>query len=102
MGWLAGPELAAAVSEAGGLGVLGNGSASRDGVECQVRRTQVLTSKPIGLNLIVDSEEGGDVDYLCEQITFAAGLGVDHFVLFWGEADPFVEAVRATGPAKVL
>jgi nitronate monooxygenase len=102
MGWLAGPELVAAVSEAGGLGVLGNGSASREAVELQVGRTRALTGKPIGLNLIVDVEEPAEVDHLCEQVAFAAGLGVDHFVLFWGEAEPFVEAVRATGPAKVL
>ncbi|HEY7003338.1 MAG TPA: nitronate monooxygenase [Gaiellaceae bacterium] len=102
MGWLAGPELVAAVSEAGGLGVLGNGSGSREGVELQIGRTRTLTSKPIGLNLVIDVEESGDVDYLREQIAVAARLGVGHFVLFWGEPSPFVEAVRDTGPAKVL
>jgi NAD(P)H-dependent flavin oxidoreductase YrpB (nitropropane dioxygenase family) len=102
MGWTSGPELAAAVSEAGGLGVLGNGSGPREGVRLQIERTRELTDEPIGLNVIVAIEEPDDLDYLRDQISFAAGLGVDHFVLFWGEADPFVQAARETGPAKVL
>jgi NAD(P)H-dependent flavin oxidoreductase YrpB (nitropropane dioxygenase family) len=102
MGWTAGPELVAAVANAGGLGVLGNGSGPREGVRRQVERTRKLTDKPIGLNVIIDLDEPDDLDYLCGQIRLAVDAGVDHFVLFWGDPSPFVDAVRETGPAKVL
>jgi nitronate monooxygenase len=95
MGWLAGPELAAAVSEAGGLGVLGNGSASPESLRIQVSRTRELTARPVGLNVIVALDEPEeDIPYLREQIRLGAELGVGHFVLFWGDAAPFVESVR--------
>jgi nitronate monooxygenase len=102
MGFLAGPELAAAVSGAGGLGVLGNGSAGPEFVRHQVARTRELTERPIGVNLIVQADEPGDADYLCEQIRLAAECGANHIVLFWGEAAPFVASVRESGQGKVL
>src|SRR4051812_8488688 len=102
MGFLAGPELAAAVSQAGGLGVLGNGSAGSDVVRHQLGRTRELTERPIGVNLIVQVDEPGDTDYLCDQIRLAVECGADHVVLFWGDPAPFVAAVRESGPGKVL
>ena len=51
MAWVATAELAAAVSEAGGLGLIGAGSAPPDVVRTQVRKTRELTSKPFGVNV---------------------------------------------------
>ena len=44
-------ELAAAVSEAGGLGIIGAGNAPPDVVREQIRKARSLTDKPFGVNL---------------------------------------------------
>lgn len=49
--WCSGWELAAAVSNAGGLGILGAGSMYPDILREQIRKTQSATSKPFGVNL---------------------------------------------------
>lgn len=51
MAWVATGELAAAVSEAGGLGVIGAGSAPPQVVVEEIRKTRELTSRPFGVNV---------------------------------------------------
>lgn len=51
MAWVSTAELVAAVSEAGGLGVLAAGNAPPDYVRHQIRRTRAITSKPFGVNI---------------------------------------------------
>ncbi len=51
MAWVATAELAAAVSEAGGLGIIGAGSAAPDVVRAEVRKARSMTSKPFGVNV---------------------------------------------------
>lgn len=53
MGPIAGPDLVAAVSNAGGLGVLGCTSMSPDEVRAVIRRTRVLTDRPFAVDLIL-------------------------------------------------
>lgn len=52
------PELAAAVSEAGGLGFLAAGYRSAQDVRDQIARTRELTSAPFGVNLLVPPPPG--------------------------------------------
>ena len=61
MGPIAGPDLVAAVSNAGGLGVLGCTSMTPDEVRAVIRRTRELTDRPFGVDLILPSriEQGG-------------------------------------------
>jgi NAD(P)H-dependent flavin oxidoreductase YrpB (nitropropane dioxygenase family) len=61
MGPIAGPDLVAAVSNAGGLGVLGCTSMSPDEVRSVIRRTRELTSRPFGVDLILPAriDQGG-------------------------------------------
>jgi NAD(P)H-dependent flavin oxidoreductase YrpB (nitropropane dioxygenase family) len=61
MGPIAGPELVAAVSNAGGLGVLGCTSMSADEVRSVIRRTRELTDRPFGVDLILPArlDQGG-------------------------------------------
>jgi len=49
--WCSGWELASAVSNAGGLGLLGSGSMYPDVLREHIRKTKVATSKPFGVNL---------------------------------------------------
>ena len=51
MAWIATAELSAAVSEAGGLGILGGGNAPPEYVHDQIRQTRQLTDKPFGVNI---------------------------------------------------
>ena len=51
MAWIATAELAAAVSEAGGLGIIGAGNAPPEVVRDQIKKAQKLTNKPFGVNV---------------------------------------------------
>ena len=61
MGPIAGPDLVAAVSNAGGLGVLGCTSMTPDEVRSVIRRTRELTDRPFGVDLILPAriDQGG-------------------------------------------
>lgn len=53
MAWVSEQHLASAVSEAGGLGVIGTGSAPAGTVREQIREARKLTGKPIGVNVML-------------------------------------------------
>ncbi len=55
MAWVATGELAAAVSEAGGLGIIGAGNAPADWVRAEIRKVKALTNKPFGVNVMLMS-----------------------------------------------
>lgn len=55
MGNVAGHELAAAVSEAGGLGVIGGAELEPEDLRNEIRRLKALTSKPFGVDLLFAS-----------------------------------------------
>lgn len=56
MAWVSTAELVAAVSEAGGIGVIGAGLMPANLMREQIRKTKTLTSKPFGVNLMLLSE----------------------------------------------
>ncbi|WP_082789092.1 enoyl-[acyl-carrier-protein] reductase FabK [Desulfolucanica intricata] len=53
MAWVSTAELAAAVSEAGGLGIIGSGQAPPDWLREQLRKAKELTDKPFGVNVML-------------------------------------------------
>ena len=53
MAWTSTAELAAAVSNAGGLGVIGAGQMPTDILRGEIRRTKELTDRPFGVNLML-------------------------------------------------
>src|SRR5688572_22841911 len=59
---VAGPDLAAAVSEAGGLGVLGVATTPADEGRRRIRRVRGRPNKPFGVNLVLHSEVWPPVD----------------------------------------
>jgi enoyl-[acyl-carrier protein] reductase II len=61
MAWVATGELAAAVSNAGGLGVIGAGSAPADVIEKEIDKVRKLTDKPFGLNIMLLSPFAEDI-----------------------------------------
>lgn len=55
MAWVATGELAAAVSEAGGLGIIGSGQAPADWVRREIQKVKNRTAKPYGVNVMLMS-----------------------------------------------
>ncbi|OPJ56931.1 enoyl-[acyl-carrier-protein] reductase FabK [Alkalithermobacter paradoxus] len=55
MAWVATAELAAAVSNAGGLGLIAAGNAPKEVVKEEIRKARELTDKPFGVNVMLMS-----------------------------------------------
>lgn len=53
MAWVATAELAAAVSEAGGLGIIGAGNAPGDFLRGEIKKVKAMTKKPFGVNVML-------------------------------------------------
>ena len=53
MAWVATAELVSAVSNAGGLGIIGSGSMEPEILEKEIHRTKNMTNKPFGVNLML-------------------------------------------------
>lgn len=94
-GGVAGPELAAAVSNAGGCGVLGMGGLPAPFIREQIRATRALTNKPFGVNLLLPLLQGDEVQACLDE-------GVAFLVLFWGDPAPHIEAAHARGVRVVV
>lgn len=61
MAWVAEHHLAAAVSEAGGFGLIGAANAPADWVREQIRKTKELTDRPFGVNVMLMSPYADEV-----------------------------------------
>lgn len=77
MAWIADASLAAAVSEAGGLGLI-TGTAPIEWIRDEIRKAKKLTNKPFGVNIMLMSEQADEVAKLvCEEgvsvVTTGAG-----------------------------
>ncbi|MGL5649392.1 MAG: enoyl-[acyl-carrier-protein] reductase FabK [Clostridium sp.] len=77
MAWIADASLAAAVSEAGGLGII-TGTAPIEWIREEVRKAKKITNKPFGVNIMLMSEHAEEVAKLvCEEkvpvVTTGAG-----------------------------
>ena len=90
MGWLTGPELAAAVSNAGGLGIMGAGAFAPDVLRSRIRRLRELTDQPFGVNLILSRPSDERARVCIEE-------RVPLLSLFWGSAAPYVEQAHRCG-----
>jgi enoyl-[acyl-carrier protein] reductase II len=78
MAWIADSSLAAAVSNAGGLGLIGAGNAPATWVRSEIRKTKELTDKPFGVNIMLLSDNAEEIAHMvCEEgvkvVTTGAG-----------------------------
>lgn len=94
MGGAAGPALAAAVSNAGGLGMLVPWRADLATLRRQIRETRALTSKPFGVNLNLEFPQE-------ERLEAALDEGVRVISFFWRDPAALVPRAKAAG-ATVL
>ena len=68
MGWIARAQLASAVSNAGGLGVIETASGEFDNIKAEVEKMKTLTDKPFGMNVALSYVKGFNiVDFVIEQ-----------------------------------
>jgi NAD(P)H-dependent flavin oxidoreductase YrpB (nitropropane dioxygenase family) len=94
MGAAAGPELAAAVSNAGGCGVMGAGGAGPEFVKEMIRQVRRLTDRSFGFNYILDDEND---EQETEPVDAALEEGLPLVVLFWGNPRAFVQRAHRQG-----
>lgn len=91
MAWVATAELAAAVSNAGGLGIIAAGGAPADVVREQIKKARTLTDKPFGVNVMLMSPFAADV--------MQAVIEEKPAVVITGAGNPgkYIEAIKAAG-----
>jgi len=91
MAWVSTAELVVAVSEAGGLGIIGAGNAPPDFIREQVRQAKAGTDKPFGLNIALFSPFVDALVDLCieEQVPVVA-TGA-------GSPAPYIPALKNAG-----
>ena len=78
MAWVADGDLAGAVSNAGGLGIIGGGNAPKEVVKANIDKVKSITDKPFGVNIMLLSPFADDiVDLVIEEgvkvVTTGAG-----------------------------
>jgi len=95
MGGATVPELAAAVSGAGGCGQVTISGAGADRARALVRRTRELTDRPFAANVIID-------DYHGQEIEAALDEAVPILFLFWGDPSPWVADAHRRGTKVVV
>jgi nitronate monooxygenase len=87
---LTGPELVAAVSNAGGLGILQAQFCPPPLFREEIRRVRALTDKPFGVNLLLQFPADDHVAVCLEE-------RVPVLSFFWGDPTPYVERAHAAG-----
>ncbi|GAM03286.1 MAG: nitronate monooxygenase [Pseudomonadota bacterium] len=96
MSWVSERNLVAAISNAGGFGVIACGAMTPELLDAEIAATKTLTQKPFGVNLITMHPQ------LFELIAICAQHGVGHVVLAGGiPPKGSVEAIKEAG-AKVI
>lgn len=94
-GGMAGPHLTAAVSNAGGCGVLGMGGLPAPFIREQIQRVRALTNQPFGVNIILPLLQEGQIETCFTE-------AVPLLVLFWGDPEPYVKEAHRVGTKVFL
>lgn len=107
MAWVADYHLAAAVSNAGGLGLIGAGAAPASFVKEQIEKCKALTDKPFGVNLMLMNPEADAIAEVIAQsgvkvVTTGAG-SPQKYVAMWKEAGvKVIPVVASVALAKIM
>lgn len=88
------PGLAAAVSEAGGLGMLALSWDSVAGCQEKIAMTQALTEAPFGINLVLEWDQ-------TDRLNACLDAGVKIISFFWGDASQYIQRSHQAG-AKTM
>ncbi len=107
MAWIADAELAAAVSNAGGLGIISAMNAGGDWVREQIRKAKSLTSQPFGVNIMLASPHVEEVAQIVVEeqvavVTTGAGNPSKYMKAWLGAGIKVIPVVASTGMAKLV
>jgi enoyl-[acyl-carrier protein] reductase II len=91
MAWIADARLAAAVSNAGGLGLISSINAGTEAVRKEIRKARELTSKPFGVNIMLAAPNAADI----AALVIEEGVGI--VTTGAGSPAPYMEAWKAAG-----
>jgi enoyl-[acyl-carrier protein] reductase II len=107
MAWVAEYHLAAAVSEAGGLGIIGAGGAPAEFVREQIQKTKEKTDKPFGVNIMLMNPEADAIARVVVEegvkvVTTGAG-NPGKYMAMWKEAGvKVIPVVASVAMAKMM
>ena len=90
MAWVADASLAAAVSNAGGLGLISSINAGTEAVRDEIRKCRELTDKPFGVNIMLQAPNAGEIARMVVEegvkiLTTGAGSPAQYMPM-WKEA----------------
>ena len=107
MAWVATAELAAAVSNAGGLGLIGAGHMPPDALRKEIRRAKELTTKVFGVNVMLMSPFVKEVmqvvvDEKVQVVTTGAGNPAEYIPALKGIGARIIPVVASVALAKRL
>ncbi len=90
MAWVADASLAAAVSNAGGLGLISSINAGTEAVRNEIRKCKELTDKPFGVNIMLQAPNAGEIAQMVVEegvkiLTTGAGSPAQYMPM-WKEA----------------
>ena len=100
MAWVADASLAAAVSNAGGLGLISSINAGTEAVRNEIRKCRELTDKPFGVNIMLQAPNAGEIARMVVEegvkiLTTGAGSPAQYMPM-WKEAGIVVIPVVAS------
>ena len=87
MAWVADASLAAAVSNAGGLGLISSINAGTEAVRNEIRKCKELTDKPFGVNIMLQAPNAGEIAHMVVEegvkiLTTGAGSPVQYMAMW--------------------
>lgn len=107
MAWVATYQLAAAVSNAGGLGLIGAGGAPASFVREQIQKAKGLTDKPFGVNIMLMNPEADEiakviVDEGVKVVTTGAGNPAKYMEMWKAAGVKVIPVVASVALAKLM
>ncbi len=91
MGWIARSQLASAVSNAGGLGIIETSSGELDAIRGEIARMRELTDRPFGVNIAQAFVRDPDI------VTFIIDQGVRFVTTSAGDPNRYCADLKAAG-----
>jgi enoyl-[acyl-carrier protein] reductase II len=107
MAWVATHELASAVSEAGGLGIIGAGGAPAEFVRDQIKKVKASTDKPFGVNIMLMNPEADKIAQVVVEegvkvVTTGAGNPAKYMDMWKSAGVKVIPVVASAGMAKMM
>jgi enoyl-[acyl-carrier protein] reductase II len=91
MGWIARSQLASAVSNAGGLGIIETSSGELDAIRDEIRKMRSLTDRPFGVNIAQAFVRDPDI------VRFVIDQGVKFVTTSAGNPERYTEQLKGAG-----